>query len=90
MISFNATRTDRELIKKVATRAWPRVQKLYASVLDLKMDLTATHLNGCPLDLEKLLNADDLNFFHDIYGIGEHLNRKTGQLTDCFVPRCAA
>ena len=90
MISWTTNKTDRELIKKVATRAWPKAQKLYASVLDLEMDLTAAHLNGCPLDLERLLNADDLNFFHDIYGIGEHLNRKTGRLTDCFVPRCAA
>jgi hypothetical protein len=55
----------------------------------LQLDLTATHLNGCPLDLHKLLQFDDFNFTHDITGIARHLDRTTGELRDCFVPRCA-
>lgn len=57
---------------------------------DLVMDLDATHSNGCPLDLERLAKADDFNLAHDVAGIFRHLNRKTGKLGGCFLPRFAA
>lgn len=57
--------------------------------MDLLMDVEATHCNGCPLKLRELLEADDFNFTHDMIGIQRHLNRKTGHLEDCFVPRYA-
>jgi hypothetical protein len=57
--------------------------------LSLAMDLTATHANGCPMDFAKLLAADDFNFKHDIVGIVNHIDRRTGELTDHFFPRCA-
>lgn len=57
--------------------------------LDVIMDLTACHLNGMPLDLAKLLAADDLTFAHDVGGIRAHINRRTGKINDCFVPRTA-
>lgn len=53
------------------------------------MDVTACHANGCPLDLEKLLHADAFNFSHDVFGIARYINRNTGKLENCFVPRCA-
>lgn len=55
--------------------------------LDADMDITATHCNGNPLRLDDLLNADAFQFAHDIGGIRRHLNRETGKLEDCFVPR---
>jgi hypothetical protein len=42
-----------------------------------------------PLDLEAMLAADNSNFAHDWFGIRRHMNRKTGLLEDCFVPRFA-
>ena len=53
------------------------------------MDIVATHANGCPLDLAQLAIADDYTFMHDVQGIHRHIDRETGQLTDCFVPRTA-
>lgn len=50
------------------------------------MDLIATH-NSNPLDLERLLAADDFNFIHDVYGIARHIDRETGELGGCFSPR---
>lgn len=82
---------DRRLIEKIAERA----QRMYAdhgqerALLDILMDLTATHANGCPLDLVKFLTFDNFNFAHDIGGINAHLDRQTGQLTRCFLPRCS-
>jgi len=57
--------------------------------LEAQMDVTACHVNGCPLKLQELLEADDFNFSHDIFGIRRHLNRETGQLENCFLPRFA-
>lgn len=54
------------------------------------MDIAAAHLNGCPLRLEELADADNFNFAHDVLGINRHLNRETGELQDCFLPRYAA
>jgi hypothetical protein len=36
-----------------------------------------------------LFAFDDANFAHDIYGIRENINRKTKQLDNYFMPRCA-
>lgn len=58
--------------------------------LDHHMDLTACHANGCPLDFDKLSKFDDFNMAHDILLIERHIDRSTGKLGDCFLPRCAA
>lgn len=67
-----------------------RMKRQRTSAADIMMDVTSTHLNGNPLRLEALLEADDFNFAHDIYGIRRHLDRTTGQLKDFFSPRFSA
>lgn len=39
------------------------------------------------LDLDALLAADSGNFLHDVAGIHRHMDRTTGKMGDCFVPR---
>ncbi len=56
-------------------------------IRDVKMDMIATHL-VCPLDLNRLLDADDFNFVHDIVGIERHLDRRQFTL-EHFRPRFA-
>lgn len=46
--------------------------------------------DGCPLKLEALAKADEANFAHDVFGIRRHIDRETGKLGDCFLPRFAA
>jgi hypothetical protein len=41
------------------------------------------------LDLDGLLAATDADFAHDLFGIIRHMNRHTGKLGHCFVPRYA-
>lgn len=79
---------DMNIAEKITARA---VEMLGdpADRLTFLMDLAATHLNGCPLDLQKLLDAPDLDFLHDILGINSHLDQSTGRLEGCFLPRCA-
>lgn len=90
VINWTTTKEEQQKVKKVCDRAnkgpghdWKPTR------MDLMMDIEATNANGCPLDFDKLLGFSDLDFFHDVYGISEHLDRQTGKLQNCFVPRCA-
>ncbi len=91
MISFRVTRVERDLIVQIALRAYDLARRAWVDypVLTAAMDLTAVHANGCPLRLSELATAEGFDFSHDIYGIRAHLNRETGTLEDCFVPRFA-
>lgn len=90
-INFAASPEDAALIEKIAERHEAMFKRLFPSQtfdrLSATMDVTATHLNGCPLRLRDLLEADDFNFAHDVGGITRHLDRTTGKLTNCFLPR---
>lgn len=99
MINLKATKGDGKLIEKIARRyvrhretlgyiVNPRDKDFY--ILDIELDLTAAHLNGCPLKLQAMLKTDNFTLAHDISGIRGHLNRETGKLERCFHPRCAA
>lgn len=88
-LNFAASPDDTQLITQIALRAIDRYGKQFDGV-SIAMDITACHLNGCPLRLMDLLKADDFNFGHDVLGIRKHLNRDTGKLEDCFLPRFAA
>ncbi|MFT9091555.1 MAG: hypothetical protein ABF479_11225 [Gluconacetobacter sp.] len=57
--------------------------------LEMRMDLVAVHANGCPMDFDRLLNADKNTLMHDVGGIAKYLDRDTGRLTECFRPRTA-
>lgn len=89
MIDLHCSRADVDLIFQIAHRAEPLYRKVGDKKLALVMDLTACHCNGCTLDLTGLLNAGEIDFSHDIYGIRRHINRETGKLEDCFTPRYA-
>ena len=78
---------ERELVGKIVDRCLKRMP--HGNRIDFIMDIEAAH-SKCPLDFEKLLAFDDLNFYHDIIGINTYLNRVTGDLMDCFLPRSAA
>lgn len=86
-----STKEEVRTINAIAHRAVKHaaLRGIEYSVMDADMDLTATHLNGCPLRLEELLAADDFNFDHDVFGIRRHMNRETGRLENCFLPRFA-
>ena len=89
MLNFTTTRVEEDAVNQIADRA-QELGLVVTDRLSFTMDLSATHSNGCPLDFNKLLNAPDFDFAHDVCGIQRHMDRQTGQLTDCFLPRCAA
>ena len=83
-VSFDVTSTELRLIRKIIDRAQVTGAEGRTS---LCMDLSACHANGNPLDFKKLLEADNFNFLHDVYGIVKNMDRSTGKLRNCFVPR---
>ncbi len=90
--AFTASGAELRIITAIAVRA----VRLRASrgvdcdFLSTSMDIEAVHCNGCPLDLNALLVADDFNFAHDVFGIERHIDRNNGRLRDFFLPRFAA
>ena len=78
---------DHKLAKQIAVRANNEIGDINATCLH--MDIIAIHLNGCKLKLKELLEAPLNDFLHDIGGINQHIDRDTGQLQDCFLPRYA-
>ena len=91
MITWNCTREETKIAVKIAKRAAKMSIDcdIIYSQMDALMDIEACHGNGCPLKLQELLEADDFNFAHDAFGIRANINRKTGQLENCFLPRYA-
>lgn len=79
-----------DIIDEIVTRALSLCRKHGVTYdrMTAFMDMTACH-NSTPLRLRDMLKADDLNFAHDVFGIRRHMNRTTGELGDCFLPRYA-
>jgi hypothetical protein len=85
-VQFKISLEDDNVIRAIVDRAKQTFQGKI-NKMGLTMDITACHANGNPLRLDDLLAADRLNFAHDVFGIQDHLDRKTGKLRDCFLPR---
>lgn len=81
-IKWKISVEDAAMVSRIVQRA-----NLMTCDPQLHMDITACHNNGCPLDLEKLFAADDLDFAHDVFGIARHIDRDSGRVGGCFLPR---
>jgi hypothetical protein len=93
MVKFQASRAEMDAIIKITERAEKLARKAGVEPplrMNMVMDIEAAHSNGCPLKLNELLAAEDFDFTHDVWGIMRHIDRDSGTLRDCFVPRYAA
>lgn len=91
ILNWNASFTDHDLIRRIVSRS-KDIAKRGGVPLDenlLAMDITAVHLNSCPLNLYQILLSDDTTFHHDTILLGLHVDRKTGQLKGGFKPLLA-
>lgn len=88
-VQFTATLAEDQTVTLIIERVRRECPRFAADPLVLHMDLVATHANGCPLDFAALLAFPVADFVHDVAGITRHLDRSTGELLDCFLPRCA-
>ncbi len=90
-ISFDVSREAMQLIQRIVERAEHLADQLgrpRPPRARLTMDLVACHA-ACPLQLTELLVAGPADFAHDVWGIHHHIDRRTGELRDCFFPRYA-
>jgi hypothetical protein len=87
------TKEETAVVDAIVQRYETEAEKLKAlpksfKRINLSMDIAAAHI-ALPIDLDRLLAADSTTFMHDIGGISRHINRDTGELGGCFVPRTA-
>lgn len=83
----NTTTEDINTIVEIARRTGSMI--LVKDTMRLIMDIKATH-NKTPLDLVGLLSAESGKFLHDVCGISNHINRKTGEPDGCFASHFTA
>jgi len=93
MIDFKATEEDNTLVTQIVER-FMEVASNYVddegiTWEELEMSIKAVHLNGCLLDLDKLLAFDDFNLLHDVVGMNNNVCRDTGKLLNFFLPKCS-
>ena len=84
-----ANMEDYKAAKEIVDRATKEACFMEVDPMGLQMDIVATHISGCKLKLQELLKAAKSDFFHDVAGIHRHIDRETGKLLDCFLPRYA-
>lgn len=84
---FHTTKEEFTLILKIAERAEHLGFCQNVKRIETLMDLAAAHANGCPMDFDAMLNAGDIDFAYDFWGIRNHLDRSNGRLGSYFTPR---
>ena len=84
MVDFN--HTQESIVLKIVARAGGMVKLNKSARMSLQMDIMAANgVNGNdPIDLTRLLDADDFNFAHDVFGIERHMDRETGLIGGFF------
>lgn len=91
MLNFASTPAELDLFLAIVKRAEQMCRERGAEAPDrliALMDMTVAN-NSCPLRLLDLLQAEPADFAHDVFGIYRHIDRSTGELRDCFLPRFA-
>lgn len=88
-VSFKVTKRESQLIRKIMRR-FRMVMEDSGEIfpwIEYEMSLTACHANGTPIKLVELSLASDFDVMHDVCGIHRHIDKATGEIRDCFVPR---
>ena len=86
---LNVSQGETRTISAIAKRAVAILPERLGSRMDLIMTLEAVHGGACRLNLSGLLAASDGDLLHDVVGMLRYLDRDTGELTGCFLPRYA-
>ena len=84
---LSCDRKTNDKIRAIIARLREDVPSCKFDALALSMDLTVCHNLG-HVDLDTLLEFSFGDFCHDLDGIHNNLDRETGELANCFLPRC--
>jgi hypothetical protein len=91
-VSFDVSTDDASGINRVIEKAIRLKMIKSTERMHYEMNLCATVAQGCQIDFARMLDNDErdnFDFAHDLFGIDRHLDRSTGRLLGCFVPRFA-
>lgn len=89
-VIFTASKEEMKAIGKTADRAISFYGPHKIDRQSLVMDIEAVHCNGCPLRLAEMADWNrDFDVMHDVSGIINTLDRKTGKIVGLFNPRFA-
>ncbi len=90
-IKLTLSQDELHVVTKIGIRAQQVAKELGINyeLADALVDITACHLNGCALDLDQLLHADNFYFNRDVFGIAKNISLYTGKLRGGFMPCCA-
>jgi len=91
-VSFDVSAKDDSLIVALVDFAIEEFSEMITDThdkIDFIMDVTACHANGCPLNLQGLIETDVINRHHDLAGIARNIDKATGKLLNNFLPRFA-
>lgn len=86
-VDFSVSPVEKMQLERIAKLATDNLEGCI--LLNVLMDLTACHANGCQLNLHAMLEAPESILFHDLQGITQNINRETGELDNGFVSRFA-
>ena len=81
----NLSKEEYRLCNDIAERA---VRECGLDKFTAFMDITICHSEAAEMRLGEMLGAPLADFAHDMFGINQHLNHITHELTD-FLPRYA-
>lgn len=84
--AFTATVPEIRVIEQIVDRV-ATIKKI--DYMQAMLALEAAHCNGCPLRLEAMLSARDVDLIHDVVGIMNNIDTFDGVLRGEFVPRFA-
>ena len=90
VINFQCSTEEMVLVQRIAARGLEMAQAHGVPVdpMIAAMDILATHCNGRPLHLMRLLTCDNDDFSHDFTAIGRNIDRATGRLPLWVSLRC--
>ena len=91
-VNFTISPEDARIIDAITKRAQAEHERAHdkplAGAIGLTMDLSALQANANPpYDLARLLESHSVDFWHDVSGIRQSIDRETGKLQDLFEPR---
>lgn len=88
-INFDLSPRDLTLINQIAKRGVVLMAQnnIKLDYMMVQMDIATCHCNGCPLNLLSFALSDNSDFWSDMSGIGNNINRRTGKLMNNFVPK---
>ncbi len=88
-MKLSSTIDELHKINKIVTRIETESRGIKFDPFIVIVTLDVANSNGIKLDFDKLLEFDSSNFWHDVIGIFDNIDVRTGNFNNCFLPRCA-